>query len=222
MKSFNAQIRYFEYTANLGLAITFPAKSVIIDRGNARALILSPGPFDLQTIAQIKADYEHIDIVAPNAFHHLYLDEAAKNFPNAKIYAPQALFKKKKELASRLTPMQDLPAQIAGEIQVREVGGNPSLGEYGFFHISSQTLILTDLIFNMREPMPLLRRWTLKLAGVHNKTGQSKLVKMTIKDPELFYGSIEGLRALQPQSILLAHGDPIQGASPCQEALSLR
>ncbi len=220
MHKFNESIYLFEFEVNLGLGITFPTRSTLVELNNDRALIISPGPFDAETMETLKNEYEEIVFSSPNAFHHLYLEKTKSDFPESNIYAPDGVFKKQPQLVESLIPIKELAYQISKDITVAPISGNKKLDEYYFWHPVTKTLIVTDLFFHMCEPMPRLRRWVLKLVGAYNKIGQSLLVKKTTDDKEIFRQSIRQLAELKPQSIIIAHGAPIIGEFECQRALA--
>ena len=80
-----------------------------------------------------------------------------------------------------------------------------------FFHPASQTLIATDLLFNL-GPSRLrgaLTPWILRATGAYGRPAQSRLLRLLTKD------RTRAARALQQAldwpfvRILMAHGDPI-------------
>lgn len=218
MRQLNPSICFFEFEVSLGLGITFPTRSVVIDLGEGKKLVISPGPFDPPTVRDLEKSSELL-FVAPNAFHHLYLGRAIKAFPRATVFAPQGVFKKQKNIAHHFRPIQELASKVTDQILLYPIYGNTTLDETGFWHPSTRTLILTDLFFNMKEPMPMTRRWVLKLVGAYQRVGQSLLVRKTTRDRKMYTESVNRLIDLQPETIVIAHGDVVSGQDRCLEVL---
>jgi len=151
MRAFNSFIRFFEFEAHLGLGITFPARSTIINLGQKRGLVISPGPFDDSTRSELMSAFDELFFVAPNAFHHMFLPLTQKHFPKAPIFTPSRVFKKKSQMKDHLAPLEDLQPHLGSQVEIKRMNGNPTLDEYVFWHSESRTLISTDLLFNMKE-----------------------------------------------------------------------
>ena len=90
-------------------------------------------------------------IVSPNKIHHLFLSEWAKRWPEAGLYAPPGLARKRSDLhfAAELGDQPD-PAWAA-EIDQVIFRGSVAMQEVAFFHRPSRTAIIGDLIQRHRE-----------------------------------------------------------------------
>ena len=105
-------------------------------------------------------------IVAPNKFHHLFVQEWVKLFPNAQVFAEETVKKKVETLAGAHLLTDQPDSLYANDIDQVVVSGNRLFQEVVFFHQDSSTLILTDLIINLKaQNIPLLPKLFLKFEG---------------------------------------------------------
>lgn len=211
----------YEYTAKILPGAHFPVRSTFLELANQELMIISPGPFEAHFIQPIIAKYKQVYCVAPNAFHHMHLQQFHRRFPEVAIYGPRALVKKQPWLSNHLSSLSSLEKTLKAQVTFLPIAGNPTLSETVFYYQPTKTLIMTDLIFNMREPMPKGRRWLLTLAGVRNKIGQSKLIKYTIKDHRAYADSIKAILGLECERIIIGHGNIIEGQIDIQKAFEV-
>ena len=124
----------------------YPTLMVVIRLDGGDLFIWSPIALtdDLKTSVNALGTVRHL--VAPNSLHHLYLDQWQSAFPNALIYAPPGLRKKRPDLRFD-ADLGDSPASDwAGQIDQVMVSGNLITTEIVFFHLPSKTAIFADLI----------------------------------------------------------------------------
>jgi hypothetical protein len=84
-------------------------------------------------------------IVSPNKIHHLFLKEWAERWPDARLYAPPGLAKRKPELHFDAELDNAADAAWAGEIDQTIFRGSFAMEEVVFFHRPSRTAIICDL-----------------------------------------------------------------------------
>lgn len=212
-------ISTYEYTTKIMPGVSFPVWSTFVELMNNELMIISPGPFEQSMIEETINQYSHVYCVAPNAFHHKYLEGFNALFPGIDMYGPSSLAKKQPWLTDKLLRLEALAEQLKDQVLLFPIQGNSILDETVFYCCRSKSLIVTDLIFNMRDPMPLGRKCMLKLVGAHNKIAQSKMVKNTTKDEEAYVNSVKPLGELDCQRIIVGHGDLIEG-NDIKEALT--
>ena len=104
--------------------------------------------------SEVEAEIERLGkvryVVAPNRYHHIFLSEWRSKFPEAELFAAPGLKAKRPDIAfdGELTNTGQydwsdaLPHSIFGPSRLFD--------EVVFFHIPSRTLILTDLIVNVK------------------------------------------------------------------------
>ena len=86
----------------------------------------------------------------------------------------------------------------------------------GILPSRQQTLIVTDLVFNMKD-CSFFTKFVLRAVGAHGKLAQSRLVKLMIDDKDAFTESIRSLAQMEAQSLIMAHGSILNQASNWSE-----
>ena len=148
-------------------------------------------------------------IVAPNAFHHLYLADAAAAWPEAQVWGARALKKKRKDVRfdGLFREGDELP--WADEIEARYLAG-AILDETVFFHRQTRTLISSDLAVNRMKADDWATRLYLKASGVEGKFGHSLLIKMSFRDKVKSRSSINSILEWDFDRVILAHGEVLE------------
>ncbi len=176
----------------------------------------APGPLSEAEIAAIRTRGEVLAIVAPNLHHHLFVAAAKASFPEARVFAPEGLRAK--------LPVIDAPLEKEAPPGLRRVvvQGAPGLGEHAFFHDPSRTLVLTDLVFHITRSDSLWTRIAMTLNGGYGKLATTRVGRSFAKDKKALRASADELLALEPENLVMAHGEPIVGgAAPrLRDALS--
>jgi hypothetical protein len=121
-------------------------------------------------------------LVAPNKAHHLFADDCRAAYPNAKLYAAPGLPEKRKDLKFDGLLADEPRIEWRGDLEQQRIRGMPMLNEVAFFHPSSRTLILTDLVFNV----PKGRTWGIPLVfhlmGAGGRFGPHRFIRWMIDD----------------------------------------
>lgn len=180
-------------------------RSTLIAYAPGELLLIGPGPETQRAVADIQALGTVKHVVAPNAFHHLYLRDAHRLFSEATLWAPGAVAKKQPDLPlERLHTAQDYPWSSA--VETLGLQGT-RLQEYVFFHGESKTLVLTDLLFNVVAPQGLKAQLVTAIMGTRGKLACSRLVKtLAIQDKSLLRDSLEQILRWDFERIVMAHG----------------
>ena len=87
-------------------------------------------------------------LISPNKIHHLFIQDWISLFPQAKAYAAPGLKNKRKEVVFQAELTEVAENEWKGQINQLIFNGSQAMDEVVFFHPSSKTLILTDLIEN--------------------------------------------------------------------------
>ncbi len=188
--------------------VHFPCASFAL-RLEKKLLILSPGPWD-EALAPALHDLGEVAfLVAPNAFHHLHLAAWKTRFPQAELWGPSRLGKKRPELNfDHYFTEQSQP--FAPALTLHPLWGAPGVSETAFFHQASQSLILTDLLFNLNE---IQGRWShcfFFLLGIHGRLGSSRLFQSAVNDKKKFAQASKDLLSLDFTQVLLHHGENLE------------
>jgi len=119
-------------------------------------------------------------LVAPNVAHWSFVKDWQLNCPDAVTWAAPNLRRRRQVRKAELRLDRDLseasPPEWAGEIDQVVVPGGAGFREVDFFHRSSRTLVLTDLVLNLEpEKVPALMRPLGTLLGIRAPNGKAAL-----------------------------------------------
>ncbi len=152
-------------------------------------------------------------LIAPNWIHYAYVAEWQARFPEALAWAAPGVRERARKFGMEVRFDHDLeaepPADWAGQIDQMIVAGSRIHREAVFFHPSSRTLILTDLIENF-EPanLPWWMRIATRLGGISDPDGQMpRDMRLTFrKGRGALRRDVERMIGWAPERIILAHG----------------
>lgn len=153
---------------------------------------------------------EAAHIVAPNRLHHTFLADAMRRYPNARVWAAPGLPEKRRDIAFDEILGDHPPADWANDLDQVHLRGNRWASEVVFLHRASRTLLLTDLLFNIRHAHGRFTRFVLRSMGAWGKLAQSKMWRITTRDRAAATSSVRRVLQWDFDRILLAHGDPVE------------
>lgn len=149
-------------------------------------------------------------LIAPNNFHYSWITDWKARFPEARVWGPSNLRRSAKLALAHIRPLSDAPdpawASILDQLLMR---GN-FFTEAVFFHRSTRTLILTDLIENFESSRLRSRavRRILLSAGVADQDGSRPLdmgLAFLFRRRTLRM-LVERMIDWNPERVILAHG----------------
>ncbi len=154
-------------------------------------------------------------IVSPNRFHHLFVAQYRRAFPEARFYAAPGLDEKRRDFAFDQVLGDAPPDAWQGQIDQLLMPGAPTLNEVVFYHRASRSLILTDLAFNIGPGATRGLRFWARLNLAYGHLGPSLLVKSLIRDKPQARAAMERMLDWDFQRIIMAHGAVVEhGARP--------
>jgi hypothetical protein len=145
-------------------------------------------------------------VVAPNRFHHLYVGEYTRAYPDLALFVAPGLETKRPDLAIRGVLNDDAPPGWRDQIDQLLVHGYPLLNEVVFLHRASRTLIVSDLVFNIHDDSPSLTRLICRLIGAYGRCGPSLLERILIRDRAAARNSLTRILTWDFDRVILAHG----------------
>lgn len=152
-------------------------------------------------------------IVAPSDMHHLHVGEWAQAFPEAQLFATQAVLVKRPDLAGAVPLGDKAPPGWAGQVDQVVVTSNRIAKEVVFFHRSSATVLFTDLLQQM--PSDWYSGWRRVVACLDGMIGSRPAVPRKFRlalrpraKAKAEIGKILGWRA---RNVIMAHGTPVEG-----------
>ena len=196
-----------------GLNVPFPTRMTIIRLGDGSLFLHSPTSPDESLLKSIDGLGPVKHLVSPNKIHYASIHPWSQHYPDAKCWASPGVRERTEKHGIEIHFNQNLtdsPEEIwASELDQLIFRGGRFMDEVVFFHKSSRTLILADLIENferskLKEPIG----WLVKLAGNLDPDGKLPIdLRMT------YWGrhkiACKYLRRMidwQPERIILSHG----------------
>jgi hypothetical protein len=162
-----------------------------------------------------ESDYAKIEalgkvemIVVPNALHGDDAPFYKLRYPEAKLLAPRALFKKLKKHCKVDGLLQEgWPEYIRSEIDSLEFSGTRFLEEFVFFHSQTRTLLVTDLVFNMRQDPGGFMRSFMKFNKIFLRFGPSRIFRhLFVNDAAKAAASLKRILEWDFDRVIMSHG----------------
>lgn len=185
----------------------FNTRMTIVKLGDGRLWIHSPIP-----IAPIKDEIDALGevgwIIAPSKLHHLFFKDAVDAYPSAETWAAPGLSAKRTDLSfdKELGPECPWP-----EFDWQMIEGASEMNEIVFLHRPTNTMLVTDLFFNVHEVSNLRSVWLFKLVGVWQRPQQSKLWRFATKDRVAAGKSVQSTTAWDIKRVIMCHGRILDG-----------
>jgi len=201
----------------LGVALT--TRMTIVRLANGTLLVHSPIHLtdELRSAAESAGPVRFI--VAPNRFHHLFVADWQKAYPDAQTFCAPGLDTKRADLKFTAILGDDPPPAWADEIDQAFMRALPPLNEIIFFHRKSRTVIFTDLLFNIARHDSAYARFLLRLDGAFRGPAIPRSFRLLLRHRRV--GCVAFLDRLQSWNVdraILAHGELIEsGAKPAIE-----
>ena len=193
--------------------IPFSTRMTVIRLENGDVMLHSPTKIcdDLRDEVAALGPVKHL--ISPNWIHYAYIGEWAAAFPEAVAWASPNVKNRAKKAKIDIRFDHDLgneaPAEWSGQVDQMLAEGSKIHQEVVFFHRTSGTLILTDLIENFESAaIPFWFRPIARLAGVMDPDGKMPLdMWMTFRKQRLkLRACVEQMIGWNPGYIVLAHG----------------
>ncbi len=148
-------------------------------------------------------------IVSPNKIHHIFLGDWADRWPDACIYAPPGLARKKPELRFD-AELGDEPNPVwAADIDQVIFRGSLVMEEVAFFHRASRTAIICDLV--QRHPESKMSGWKGMLMRLDSLVGEHGSTPREWRASFLRRGPVRNARkkvlGWEAERLLIAHGE---------------
>ena len=145
-------------------------------------------------------------LVAPNRFHHLFIGDWQREFPEASIYVAPGLETKRSDL-SIAGVLGDHPEESwALSLDQVVLAGVPMMNEVAFFHRASGTLIATDLAFNIGPESSALTRTAFHCMGCYGRLAPTPVERLLVRDRSAFRGALRRVMDWPFERIIVAHG----------------
>ena len=199
------------------------ARTTVVRLGSGDLFVHSPGPWQNGQRERIEACGRVVALVAPNCLHHMFLAESAAAWPEAAVFLAPGLREKFADLPAGETLGERAPDAWSGVLDQTLVGGAPRMGEVVFLQRASRTLLLTDLVFNIRTVPSKVVRVLMRANGMAGRFGPSRMARMLFfKDRKFLRTSIDRILEWDFDRVVMTHGEVVEsgGRSLLEEAFS--
>ena len=131
-----------------------------------------------------------------------------KRWPSAQCHVAPGLTQKRKDLGFHAELSDEPDAHWAADLEQILIAGAPKVNEVAFYHRSTRSLLLVDLVFNM-ESKNLLESLFLRINGSVG-LGTSRLMRFMLKDLEATRASVEQILDWDFDRVIMAHGEILE------------
>lgn len=181
------------------------ARMTVVRLADGRLFVHSPIALDAEVRRAVDALGPVKAVVAPSLFHHLYVGEWMRAYPDALVCACPGLERKRPDLAwSRVLGDEPEP-EWRGELDQVFFAARSLENEVVFFHRASGTLLCADAIFNLGTHPSRYTRIVARLLGAR-KPGATWVERILIRDRAAARAQVDRMLAWNADRIVLAHG----------------
>ena len=213
-----------EYPVRLG-GTRFNARMTLIRLASGDILVHSPCRFDRSLTTEVAALGRVAAIIAPGTLHWLHVRSCQQAFPEALTYICPGVERRAKALAFDAVLGDEAPPLWAGELSQVVLRGTRLVSEVAFFHHTSRTLLLVDLVENVTAATPGTN-WFLRLAfralGMWNRPSPAPEYSFAWGDKARVREGLGRILAWDFQRVVLSHGDLITRDAKQAVALAWR
>ncbi len=187
----------------------YPTRMALVRLGDGGIWVWSPVALTEALAGEVQAIGPVRHIVSPNKLHHLFLHQWVERWPDARLYAPPGLARKKPELRFH-AELDDEPCGAwAADIDQAIFRGSFAMEEVAFFHRGSRTAIIGDLI--QRFPESAMTGWRGLLMRLDGLVGEQGSAPREWRASFLRRGPARIARrkvlGWNAQRLLIAHGE---------------
>lgn len=192
--------------------MSLPARATAVEVSPRQWVLISPINPKKCDYQSLKRHGEVVAIVAPSCLHHLFVPAVQALFPAAKLWAAPGLRDKRADIPWNYILGQN-PWPYGGTLQPIAIQGMPKLNENVFYVPQAETLVVTDLFFNLLDARGLGAWLILNLFGTYRRFGVSRLFWLEVKDRKATEASLQSLMDLNFDALLMAHGKAIHSGA---------
>jgi len=206
------------------LGFPYPTRMAVARLSDGNVWIWSPVALSMELASAVEALGQVRYIVSPNKIHHLFLSEWIDRWPDASLYAPPGLMKKRPELQFSAELGDEPDPGWAEEIDQVIFRGSLAMEEVVFFHRPSRTAIICDLIQRHHESAISGWRGMLMrldgLVGNHGSTPREWRASFLRRAPAR--AARDKVLNWKAERLLIAHGECAQTGAKSIIADALR
>lgn len=190
----------------------YPTRMAVIRLSDGNLFVWSPIRLTDRLRAEVDGLGQVRHIVAPNTLHHLFVAEWKSAYPEASVYAPPGLRRKRPDIAFD-GDLGDAPGPgWAGDIDQVPMPGNLITTEVVFFHAGSGTVLFADLL--QQFPAGMFSGWRAIVAKldlmVCPEPSVPRKFRLAFVDRRAARACLERILAWPAEKVLMAHGAPVE------------
>ena len=190
------------------LGVPYPTRMTLVRLSDGGLWLCSPIELtdELADAVQALGPVQHL--VSPNKIHHLFLGQWAQAWPDAKLWASPGLARRRRDLSFD-GELGDA-AEPAWENDVDQLifRGSFAMEEVVFFHRTSRSAIITDLV--QKFDPATLRGWRgllMRLDGLVGPEGSTpREWRLTFWNRRAAREALRKMLGWNPQRLIIAHG----------------
>ena len=182
------------------------ARMTVVRLPGPKLWLHSPVAATEELVDEVRALGPVAHVVAPNRFHHLFVGDWQRAYPDASVHVAPGLDTKRADLDIAGVLTDEPEAGWRGTLDQVPIAGVPMSNEVAFFHRPSATLIATDLAFNVGPDSPPLTRLTFRLARTYGRLSPTLLERLLVRDRAAFRRSLERILEWPFGRVIVAHG----------------
>jgi hypothetical protein len=191
------------------LGFPYPTRMAVVRLTGGDLWIWSPIALTEELVGAVEQLGRVAHLVAPNKLHHLYLGDWKRRWPEARLYAPPGLAKRRTDLRFD-AELGDSPDMAwAGEIDQVIFHGSFAMEEVVFFHRPSSTVLFTDLIQRFDpETLKGWRRIFMILDGLVGPEGSTpREWRLSFWNRRAARRALRKVVSWNPNRLIIAHGE---------------
>jgi hypothetical protein len=196
----------------LFMGFPYPTRMALARLSDGSVWAWSPVELTEELANEVRAIGPVRHIVSPNKIHHLFLKEWADRWPDARLYAPPGLARRKPELRFDAELDDEPDPAWAADIDQVVFRGSFAMEEVAFFHHASRTAIICDLI--QRHPESKMSGWKGRLMRLDGLVGKDGSTPREWRASFLNRGPTRAARKKvldwNAERLLIAHGECVQ------------
>lgn len=148
-------------------------------------------------------------IIAPNKSHHTFLPEWQQRYSDARFYAAPGLAEKRPDINFEEQLTENARFEWSPDIAHEVFGENRASNEVVFFHHKSRTLILTDLIVNIRtNNFNLVQKAIAKFENITYPNGSTpRMYRWAMKSKKPAKRVLQKMLEWDPERVIISHGE---------------
>jgi hypothetical protein len=189
----------------------YPTRMAVIRLAKGGLAVWSPVALSDDLRAELGELGEVRYLFPPNSLHHVFLDSWQEAYPDARIYAPPGLRKKRGDIRFDGDFDEAMVADWTEDLDLTIMRGNLITTEVVFFHRKSGTILFCDLIQQFRPGW--FKGWRAVVARLDLMTGAEPAVprkfRIAFTDRSAARASLQAISAWPAEKVVMAHGEPV-------------